>query len=155
LSRAHCSQPDDAHHSATSGPLAKPRILTSWLTALHMPILCHSACWRQVAVDQAEHGEDPEHVQRLAPIDHVFALGDCCARMDLALPALAQVRGVPPSLLGRGASKCDASRPGRPQFQPACTCILWCLLRWRNRDAQSGVGTRGMNRSNMVDLQPS
>jgi NADH:ubiquinone reductase (non-electrogenic) len=44
-----------------------------------------------VAVDQAEHGEDPEHLQRLAPIDHVFALGDCCARMDLALPALAQV----------------------------------------------------------------
>jgi pyruvate/2-oxoglutarate dehydrogenase complex dihydrolipoamide dehydrogenase (E3) component len=45
-------------------------------------------------VDQAEHGEDPEHLQQLAPIDHVFALGDCCARMDLALPALAQVRRV-------------------------------------------------------------
>ena len=46
---------------------------------------------RQVAVDQAEHGDDAEVLQHLAPIDHVFALGDCCARMDLALPALAQV----------------------------------------------------------------
>ena len=44
-------------------------------------------------MDQAEHGEGLEHLQQLAPIDHVFALGDCCARMDLALPALAQVPG--------------------------------------------------------------
>jgi hypothetical protein len=48
-----------------------------------------------VAVDQAEHGEDPEALEHLAPIDTVFALGDCCARMDLALPALAQARRAP------------------------------------------------------------
>lgn len=43
---------------------------------------------------QEEHGEDAEHTQELAPMDAVYAMGDCCARMDLALPALAQVSSL-------------------------------------------------------------
>ena len=35
--------------------------------------------------------EQPEDPQQLEAAHDVYALGDCCARMDLALPALAQV----------------------------------------------------------------
>ncbi len=44
---------------------------------------------------QEEAGKDKEHTQELAPMHDVYALGDCCARMDLALPALAQVQYIP------------------------------------------------------------
>lgn len=82
-------------------------------------------------MDQAEHGEDPEHLQQLAPIDHVFALGDCCARMDLALPALAQVcwggtdccalclHGAPRSMVFQ--CRIPQQQPGM-QLDPAVCC---------------------------------
>ena len=86
-------------------------------------------------MDQAEHGEDPEHLQQLAPIDHVFALGDCCARMDLALPALAQVRRLPFSLLGAGTRPHQVLRSVMIQGEGALNlslharacCVVRCI----------------------------
>lgn len=49
----------------------------------------------QVSMMQEEAGKDKEHTLELAPMHDVYALGDCCARMDLALPALAQVQYIP------------------------------------------------------------
>ena len=43
---------------------------------------------RQVEMKGSEQPADP---QQLEAAHDVYALGDCCARMDLALPALAQV----------------------------------------------------------------
>ena len=43
----------------------------------------------QVNLQQDE--EDTEEHRNWAPVDHIYALGDCCADPDRPLPALAQV----------------------------------------------------------------